>query len=134
LDFSSLVLVEKDKDNHIIREIDSYKVEEGAENITRLYFDGKVVNLFFDTGRDLEEWEYTAAFHLFDEEIFTSRGYNIEDDDSEFNPTWHIELELIEDHQKMQQKLEELCDLIKFSIEKVLIDISTRENEYKQDS
>lgn len=123
--------MEKDKDNNILREIDSYKVDEGAENITRLYYDGKVVNMFFDTGKDLEEWEYTAAFHLFDEEIFTGRDYEIEDDDSEFNPTWHIKFDFVDDHQKMQQTLEELCNLIKQSIEKVLIDISTKEKDYK---
>lgn len=126
-----MVLVEKDKNNNIIREIGSYKVEEGAENITRLYFDGNVVNMFFDTGKDLEEWEYTAAFHLFDDEIFTGKGYKIEDDDSEFNPTWHIQFDLLEEHEQMEKKLEEICNLIKFSIEKVLIDISDKENEYK---
>lgn len=126
-----MVLVEKDKNNNIIREIGSYKVEEGAENITRLYFDGNVVNMFFDTGKDLEEWEYTAAFHLFDDEIFTGSGYKIEDDDSEFNPTWHIQFDLLEEHEQMEKRLEEICNLIKFSIEKVLIDISDKENEYK---
>jgi hypothetical protein len=130
LDFSSLVLVEKDKNNNIIREIGSYKVEEGAEYITKLYFDGNVVNMFFDTVKDLEEWEYTAVFYLFDEEIFTNGGYRIEDVDSEFNPTWHLQFELIEDHEQMEQRLEEICGLIKASIEKVLIDISGKKNEY----
>jgi len=48
MDFSSLVLIERDKEtNDIIRELGSYEIADGAEYITKLYYDGDYINLFF---------------------------------------------------------------------------------------
>lgn len=47
LDFSSLVLMEKDiKTNQFIKEMGSFAVNEGAEYITKFYYDGEKVNIF----------------------------------------------------------------------------------------
>lgn len=132
MEFSSLVLVERDKaTNHIIREMGSYEVSEGAEYITKLYYDGESVNLFFDTGKDVEEWEFSAIFDLFDSAPFREKGYEIEDDDDQYNPTWHVRFGYEEDHEAFRKKLIELCGLIDEGMEKVFADIEGKEAEYQ---
>ena len=71
MQFSSLVLMERDKEtNQFVRELGSYETSEGAEFVTKLYYDGELVNLFFDTHVDVEEWQFTAIYDYFNEEIF----------------------------------------------------------------
>lgn len=132
MDFSSLVLMEKDRDtNHLTREIGSYEVGDGAEYITRMYYDGEKVRIFFDTKRDVEEWEFSAIYDLFDMESFEAKGYEIEESDDEYNPTWKVSMDFNEEYKDMQNELNDLCALIDEKIKKVFEDIQGKENEYQ---
>lgn len=132
MEFSSLVLMEKDKEtNFIVKELGSYEVGEGAQYITKMFFDGDKVNVYFDTKEDVEDWEYSAIFDLFHEEEFTKSGYEIEEVDDEFNPTWLVKFDFIEEHTMMAEKLNDLCALIESSVSKVFNDIKGREEEYQ---
>jgi len=132
MEFSSLVLMEKDKEtNFIVKELGSYEVRDGAEYITKMFFDGDKVNVYFDTKQDVEDWEYSAVFDLFNEEEFVKDGYNIEQVDDEFNPTWLVKFDFIEEHIAMVDKLSELCTLIESCVTKVFDDIKGKEEEYK---
>jgi len=120
LEFSSLVLMEREKDtNFFVREIGSYEVDDGAKYITKMYYDGGLINLYFDTGKDVEAWEYTAIFDLFNEETFISKGYIINTEDDEYNPTWSIKFPFNEEHNIVQGKLKELC----ITIEKEMLEV-----------
>ncbi|ADL52612.1 DUF6762 family protein [Clostridium cellulovorans] len=131
MDFSSLVLIERDKENKFIRELDSYNVSEGAIYITKLYYDGQVVHLQFDTNKDVEEWEYSAIFDLFDLEAFSSKDYEVIENEDEYNPTWEITFEYTDNYKVMEEKLNSLCEMIKEAMEKVFFDIQGKEDEYK---
>lgn len=132
MQFSSLVLMERDKEtNQFVRELGSYETGEGAEFVTKLYYDGQLINLFFDTQVDVEEWEFTAIYDYFDEEIFTSKGYSIEAVDDEYNPTWVIKFKYSEEHMVVREAIIEICELIKQEINKVLVKIKEKEEEYK---
>lgn len=132
MDYSSLVLMEKDKDSNILaKEIGSYKVDESSKYITKLFYDGEYVNLYFDTNRDLEDWEFSGIFDVFDEEYFTQNGCKIESIDSEYNPTWLLKFSYIEDHEEMQKKLMEICKMIDFKMNEAFEAIKGKEEEYK---
>jgi len=131
MEFSSLVLMEREKDtNFFVRELGSYQVDEGAEYITKLYFDGEMINLYFDTKEDVEEWQYTAIFDVFNEEAFTSKGYNIDTVDDEYNPTWLIKFNYSDEHSEVEDSLKELCNLIKEEMEAAFKNIEGKEEEY----
>lgn len=132
MNFSSLVLMEKDMNtNQLIKEMGSYEVTEGAEYIQKFYYDGSKINVIFETIKDVEEWEYSAIFDLFDERSFTQNGFQIEQIDDEYNPTWLVKMDFIEDHAAMQQKIGSLCVIIEENIQKVFEDIKGHEEEYK---
>ncbi|SMC25842.1 hypothetical protein SAMN02745134_02597 [Clostridium acidisoli DSM 12555] len=131
MNFSSLVLMEKDKENNaFIREIGSYEVTDGAEYITKMYYDGEVVNIFFDTNKDVEEWEYSAIFDLFNYDLFLEKGYKVEDVDDEYNPTWKLTFDFSEDHEIMSNKIKEVCNIISESMDTVFYDINGKQELY----
>lgn len=132
LDFSSLVLMEKDKgSNLLVKELGSYEVNEGAEYINKMFSIEGEVNVFFDTKKDVEEWEYSAIYDLFNEEAFRARGFNIEFYEDEFNPTWVVKFPLLDDYTIMKDRINELCSLIEREMENTFERIEGKEHEYE---
>lgn len=132
MNFSSLVLMEKDKETGFLgKEVDSYSVGDGGKFVRKLYMVDDEVTLVFDTKEDVEEWEFSAIFDLFDMEAFESLGYKIEELDDEYNPTWKITFKYDDEYQEMKAIINEICNLIDVNIKKVKIDIEGKEEEYK---
>lgn len=132
MQFSSLVLMERDKEtNQFVRELGSYETSEGAEYVTKLYYDGDLVNLVFDTQIDVEEWQFTAIYDYFNEEAFTEKGYTIKAVDDEYNPTWVVRFEYSEEHMVVREAIIEICELIKEELQEVFEKIKGKEEEYK---
>lgn len=130
MEFSSLVLMEVDKDNKFLGELGSYEVGEGAEYVTKFFYKEDKIKLYFDTKEDVEEWQYTALFHLFNLEAFEEVGYKIEEDDDEYNPTWIVEFDYIEEHNEMKEKLNQVCELINVEMKKAFKEAEERKEEY----
>ncbi|OFI05879.1 hypothetical protein CLOACE_14970 [Clostridium acetireducens DSM 10703] len=132
MDFSSLVLMEKDKEtNFLVKEIASYSVGDGAEYIKKMFYDGELVNVYFDTDKDVEDWEYSAIFDLFNKEDFIKNKYNIEDIEDEYNPTWKVTFKYEDDYSIMESKLQKLCLIINEEIKNVFKSIEGKEEYYK---
>ena len=133
MEFSSLVLMEKEKETgFMVKELGSYEVGEGAEHIVKMFYDGDKVNLYFDTNKDVEEWEYSAIFDLFDTEEFDKIGYILEEIDSEYNPTWLLKFNFDEEYSVMADKFNILCTLINTTMDKVFEDIKGKKEEYDE--
>lgn len=132
MDFSSLVLMEKDKaTGFFIRELGSYAVEDGANYVRKLYSVDGEVTMVFDTNKDVEEWQFSGIFDLFNKEAFETLGYKIEDMDEEYNPTWKITFPCDHEYEEMKAIINELCNLINTNMNKVFEDIKGKEEEYK---
>ena len=56
------------------------------------------VSLFFDTDKDVSEWEFSAIYDLFNVEALTSLGYIVEEFDEEYNPTWLVKFKFDENY------------------------------------
>lgn len=131
MDFSSLVLMEKDKEGKtFIRELGSYVVNEGAEYIKKLYYNGEKVSAFFDTKVDVEDWEYSAVYDLINEEVFSSKGFIIHDIDEQYNPTWCVEFDYADNHEVMGRKINLLCTLINDEMKRIFSVMKDKKEEY----
>ena len=132
MQFSSLVLMEVDKEtNKFVREIGSYETSQGAEFVTKLNYSGDLINLTFDTHEDVEEWQFSAIYDYFNEEVFRSKGYLIEAIDDEYNPTWLVKFKYSAEHMVVGDAIIEICELIKQELKEVFIKIKGKEEEYK---
>ncbi len=132
MDFSAVVLMEREKEtNFLVKELGSYEVHDGAEYITKLFYDGEKVNLYFDTNKEVEDWEFSAIYDLFDENAFSGVVSSLEVYDEEFNPTWIVTFDYDEDHGVFAERLNDICLVIEGAMEKVFKDIEGKEAEYK---
>lgn len=133
MDFSSLVLIEKDKETGFIKkELGSFEVNEGALFVKKLYVLDETVYLYFDTNKDVEEWEYSAIYDLFNTEAFIEQGYDIEEDDDEYNPTYIIKFQYKDEYDLMKEKIQEVVSIIEKEMNAVFGAIKGKEAEYTE--
>ncbi len=131
MDFSSLVLMEKDKETGFItKELGSFEVNEGALYVKKLFVLDNEVNLYFDTNKDVEEWEYSAIYDLFNIKRFEEEGFIIEEELDEYNPTFILKFPYKEEHLEMKDVLDKAVELINEEMEKVFLAIEGKEQEY----
>lgn len=133
MDFSSLVLMEKEKETgYITKELGSFEVSEGAKYVKKLFVLEDQVYLYFDTDKDVEEWEYSAVYDLFNTEAFKNQGFSIEEDLEEYNPTFILKFGYVSDHLKMKEILDKSVQLISDEMDIVLKAIVGKEQEYSE--
>ena len=131
MDFSSLVLMEKDKETGFIKkELGSFEVNEGALFVKKLYVLDEVVHMYFDTNKNVEEWEYSAIYDLFNSKIFIESGYEIEEDLDEYNPAYIIKFKYEDDYDLMKKKIQEAVSIIEKEMTSVFEAIQGKETEY----
>lgn len=131
MDFSSLVLMEKDKETGFItKELGSFEVNEGALYVKKLFVLDNEVNLYFDTNKDVEEWEYSAIYDLFNIRRFEEEGFKIEEELDEYNPTFILKFPYKEEHLEMKDVLDKVVELINEEMKKVFLAIEGKEEEY----
>ncbi|MBQ6819889.1 MAG: hypothetical protein IJO26_01165 [Clostridium sp.] len=131
MDFSSLVLMEKDKDTGIItKELGSFQVSEGALFVKKLFVINGEVNLYFDTNKDVEEWEYSAIYDLFNYEAFVKEEFEIDDVLDEYNPTFLLKFNYVDDYDFMKERITNCINLIEETMKDVFNSIEGKEQEY----
>lgn len=131
MDYSSLILMERDDaTGFVTKELGSYKVSEGAEHIKGFYVKGDDVYIKFDTNKDVEEWEYSAIYDLFNYEAFVKEEFYIEDVLDEYNPTFLIKFKYVDDYEFMKGRINNCVNLIEYSMEEAFKNIEGKESEY----
>ena len=109
MDYSSLILMEKDNETGFVtKELGSFNVSEGAEYIKGFYVQGDTVYIKFDTNKDVQEWEYSAIYDMFNLELFEEEGFKIEEVEDEYNPTYLVSFKYEDKHEYISEKLS-LC-------------------------
>ena len=131
MDFSSLVLMEKDKETGFItKELGSFQVSEGALYVKKLFVVNEVVNLYFDTNKDVEEWEYSAIYDVFNYDAFIKEEFEIEDSLDEYNPTFLVKFKYVDDYEFMKERITRCVELIEEAMENAFKDIEGKEDDY----
>ncbi|MEI3337011.1 MAG: DUF6762 family protein [Clostridium sp.] len=134
MDFSSLVLMEKDKETGFItKELGSFEVNEGALYVRKLFVIDNIVNLYFDTNKDVEEWEYSAIYDLFNKDVFIENGFEIDEDLDEYNPTFILKFKYSDEYIDMKEMIDKAVNLISKEMDNVFKNIEGKEEEYKEE-
>ena len=134
MDFSSLVLMEKDKETGFItKELGSFEVNEGALYVRKLFVIDNIVNLYFDTNKDVEEWEYSALYDLFNKGVFIENGFEIDEDLDEYNPTFILKFKYSDEYIDMKEMIDKAVNLISKEMDNVFKNIEGKEEEYKEE-
>ena len=111
----------------------SFEVNEGALYVRKLFVIDNIVNLYFDTNKDVEEWEYSAIYDLFNKDIFIENGFEIDEDLDEYNPTFILKFKYSDEYIDMKEMIDKAVNLISKEMNNVFKNIEGKEEEYKED-
>ena len=80
--------------------------------------------------KDVEEWEYSAIYDVFNMNLFEEEGFEIEEVEDEYNPTYLVKFKYEDNREYISEKLALCIDLIEEAMEKAFSDIEGKEEEY----
>jgi hypothetical protein len=107
IDAKALVLMKRE--NGVLQEeLGSYEIEDGLNLVYKAYVEGGKVYLFLTTKDDVTDEEFTQIYDMYDIEKYSQMGYTVEEIDDEYNPMWCVELDFVDDHEEMQDRLNEV--------------------------
>ena len=73
----------------------------------------------------------TLQYDVFNMELFENEGFEIEEVEDEYNPTFLINFKYKDDHDYIEEKLSLSIELIEEAMEKAFNDIEGKEEEYQ---
>lgn len=119
MDAASLVLYEKV--NGILNaEIGSYEICSGLNYVYKAYVESGTVYVFLSTGADVSDEEYNAIYDEYDMKFFIDNGFEISEIEDEYNPVWLVKLPFDDEHEKMQEKLNDIISHHEIEINRIL--------------
>lgn len=104
IDAKALVLMKRE--NGVLQEeLGSYEIEEGLNLVYKAYVENDKVYLFLTTKDDVSDEEFTQIYDMYEVEKYSQMGYNVEEIDDEYNPMWCVEIDFVDDHEEMEERL-----------------------------
>lgn len=135
--YNIMVLMQKDSETGFFTQtVDSYKVDAGIELIENAYLAEEAGEYFIYlalTTADVEDYQYYGIYELYDEEIFNSFEVELLDGSGEYNPRWIIKLKYSEERSEMEQLLNQLVEIHKAELERVLPLVEADKEKYMQE-
>ncbi len=126
-----IVVMLKNKDTGFLeKEICSLDIDKNEEYIVNIFLMDNKIYMRLSTGRDVEDWEYTAVYDYYDTECFKDIAQVSEADD-DYNPTWEISFDYDEDVVKTQEMVKKILDIHTKELNDVFETIADKESEYK---
>lgn len=107
LEASSLVLMKREE-GILTSELGSYEIESGIELVYKAYVENDRVKLFLTTDRDVEDWEYNEIYDNYETEALSSKGFEVEEIDDEYNPVWCVSFKYQDEHESMDSALNDI--------------------------
>ncbi len=99
---SNIIIMQKNLENGFFEnELTQINLENHEDLIETIFVftkdDENLVNLRLTTDKEVSDWEYTAIFDYYDDEIFAGEINEIKEYSDSYNPAWEIIFPYIED-------------------------------------
>ncbi len=134
-----IVIMQKDKKTGLfekeLQTLNIYKYDQFILNIHAMENDNNKIflNLKLTTDKDVLDWEYNAIYDYYDMDIFKKLGYEIVECNEEYNPTWEISFEYIDDNQQITNIVNNILEIHNKELIEVFNIIVDKEGEYKNE-
>lgn len=134
-----IVIMKKDKKTGLfekeLQTLNISKYEQCILNIYALENENNQVflNIKLTTEKDVSDWEYNAIYDYYDMSIFENKGYNINECEEEYNPTWEIIIPYTDNNNKLTSILNNILEIHYKELEEVYSVIKDKEGEYKNE-
>lgn len=134
-----IVIMKKDKKTGLfekeLQTLNISKYEQYVLNIYALENENNQVflNIKLTTEKDVSDWEYNAIYDYYDMSIFENEGYNINECEEEYNPTWEIIIPYTDNNNKLTSIVNNILEIHYKELEEVYSVIKDKEGEYKNE-
>ena len=134
-----IVIMQKNKKTGLfekeLQTLSIYKYDQFILNIYALERENNKIylNLKLTTDKDVLDWEYNAIYDYYDMDIFKDLGYEIIECDEEYNPTWEISFEYIDNNEKITNIVNNILEIHNKELTEVFNIIVDKEGEYKNE-
>ncbi len=134
-----IVIMQKNKKTGLfekeLQTLNIYKYDQFILNIYALERENNKIylNLKLTTDKDVLDWEYNAIYDYYDMDIFKELGYEIIECDEEYNPTWEISFEYIDNNQEITNIVNNILEIHNKELTEVFNIIVDKEGEYKNE-
>lgn len=119
MDAASLVLYEK-ANGILDAEIGSYEIYSGLNYVYKAYVESGTVYVFLSTDADVSDEEYNIIYDEYDMKFFKDNGFEISEIEDEYNPVWLVKLPFYDEHEKMQEKMNDIIGHHETEIKRIL--------------
>lgn len=135
--YNILVIMEKDKETGFFTDtVDSYKIDAGIELIENAYLaeeDSEYFIYLTLTTADVQDYQYYGIYDLYNEEIFSGLGVEIQDGSGEYNPQWIIKMKYSEDRSEVEGLLNTLVDIHRAELQRILPLVEADKEKYMEE-
>lgn len=125
-----IVIMLKNKDTGFLeKELGTLEITKNEDYIVNIYVMDNKLYIRLSTGRDVEDWEYSAIYDYYDADCFNGVADVMECDD-DFNPVWEICTDFDEDLSVTEQLVNRILEIHTRELSDVFETIADKESEY----
>lgn len=125
-----IVIMLKNKDTGFLeKELGTLDITQNEDYIVNIYVMDNKLYIRLSTGRDVEDWEYSAIYDYYDADCFKDIADVVECDD-DFNPVWEICTDFYENLSVTEQLVNKILEIHTKELSDVFETIADKEREY----
>lgn len=134
-----IVIMKKDKKTGLFeKELQTLNISKHEQYVLNIYAlenenNQVFLNIKLTTEKDVSYWEYNAIYDYYDMSIFENEGYNINECEEEYNPTWEIIIPYTDNNNKLTSIVNNILEIHYKELEEVYSVIKYKEGEYKNE-
>ncbi|MBV4433960.1 hypothetical protein GTH52_08900 [Clostridium tyrobutyricum] len=68
-----------------------------------MYYDSNYVNIYFNTNKEVEDWQYYTIFDMLEKYNFNENNFKIKEVEDEYNPMWIVKFNYTDNHNLMKK-------------------------------
>ena len=134
-DLMIVLMIKNNKTGFLEKEVAQYKIEQNENLIVNLFGvelenEEIEVHMKLTIDRDVEDWEFSAIYDYYDEEILKEVVVSIVSEDGCYNPTWEIVFKYEESETAMEEKIMEILSVHSKELQEVYRVIENKKEEY----
>lgn len=127
-----IVVMLKNKNTGFLeKELCSLDIKNNEEYIVNIYVMDNKLYIRLSTGRDVEDWEYSAIFDYYDVDLYSGEAAEVVEIEDDYNPTWEISLDYDDDVAATEEKVNKILSIHSKEIADVFETIKDKEQEYR---
>lgn len=125
-----IVVMLRNKDTGFLeKEICSLDLDKNEEYIVNIYVMDNKLYIRLSTGRDVDDWEYSAIYDYYDSECFNDIA-EIKEIDDDYNPIWEVSVDYTDDVFETENQVKRILEVHTTELNDVFETIKDKESEY----